>query len=80
MKVITNMKNLKTFEKFYDLNDDFASESDEICPYCEGSGKVSLSNCCGAPCIEETDICSNCKEHCECPSECDECEGTGIKK
>ena len=23
------------------------------------------SNCCGAPIIENTDVCSQCKEHCE---------------
>ena len=24
-----------------------------------------LSNCCNAPIIENTDLCSDCKEHCE---------------
>ena len=24
-----------------------------------------VSNCCGAELIEESDICSDCKEHCE---------------
>ncbi len=75
------MKHLQTFERFYDLNDDIgaAINPDECCTACEGSGKLPVSNCCGAPCIEETDICSHCKEHCECPSDCDECEGTGMK-
>ncbi len=26
---------------------------------------MKKSNCCGVNIIEETDICSNCKEHCE---------------
>jgi len=25
----------------------------------------NLSNCCSAPIIENTDLCSNCKEHCQ---------------
>ena len=26
---------------------------------------MEISNCCSAPVYEETDICSECKEHCE---------------
>lgn len=77
---IYEMKHLQTFERFYDLNDDIgaAVNPDECCTTCAGSGKLPISNCCGAPCIEETDICSECKEHCECPSDCEDCGGTGI--
>ena len=32
-----------------------------------------LSNCCTAPIITESDLCSACKEHC-CPSEIDDDE------
>ena len=27
--------------------------------------KWFISNCCGASLIENTDLCSNCREHCE---------------
>lgn len=33
-----------------------------------------VSNCCGAPCYRETDICSDCKEHCGVMIECELCE------
>ena len=29
------------------------------------SKKETVSNCCNAPIIEETDLCSDCKEHCK---------------
>jgi len=40
-----------------------------VCPKCHGNEWIEeqekLSNCCSAKIIEETDICSECKEHCE---------------
>ncbi|MCK5132728.1 MAG: hypothetical protein KAR40_11320 [Candidatus Sabulitectum sp.] len=40
-----------------------------------------LSNCCGTPPGECSDIgiCPSCHEHCEWIIECDECEGKGFK-
>ena len=34
--------------------------------------EVKVSNCCGASIIENTDLCSDCKEHCEVVEEKDE--------
>jgi DnaJ-class molecular chaperone len=36
-----------------------------------------LSNCCGAVVYPDSDICSDCKEHCGIEETCDECCGTG---
>jgi len=36
---------------------------------------MQTSNCCGASIIENTDVCSNCKEHCEAVSEEEYYEG-----
>ena len=44
------------------------NDKDE-CEDCEGN---RLSNCCGALIYDETDICSDCKEH--CGTWCDDCE------
>ena len=35
------------------------------------------SNCCGATVYENTDICSDCKEHCQVFDACEDCDGTG---
>jgi hypothetical protein len=35
-----------------------------------------VSNCCGASIYSDTDICSDCKEHCS--EVCEVCNGTGI--
>lgn len=52
-------------------------EDDNVdCPDCDGSGKVDLSNCCGADVDSDILICSKCHEHCDL-SDCDTCEGTG---
>jgi DnaJ-class molecular chaperone len=37
----------------------------------------SLSNCCGAVVYPDSDICSDCKEHCGIEETCDECYGKG---
>ena len=34
-------------------------------PYDDGYGYNMISNCCGAMVYDDTDICSECKEHCE---------------
>ena len=34
-------------------------------PIDDGYGYNMVSNCCGASLYEETDVCSDCKEHCE---------------
>ena len=34
-------------------------------PTDDGYGYNMVSNCCGASVCEETDICSDCNEHCE---------------
>lgn len=36
-----------------------------------------LSNCCGAVVYPDSDICSDCKEHCTIEETCSECDGTG---
>jgi len=52
------------------------------CPECEGTGKVSLSDCCGAlrdfdETLDET-FCMACLKECECELDtCDDCDGTG---
>ncbi len=33
---------------------------------------MKFSNCCGEPIIDNTDLCSKCKEHCETLAEVDE--------
>jgi RecJ-like exonuclease len=38
---------------------------------------MSYSNCCGATVYEDTDICSDCKEHCAIMDACEDCDGTG---
>ena len=37
----------------------------------------SLSNCCGAVVYPDSDICSDCKEHCGIEETCTECYGEG---
>lgn len=51
------------------------------CEQCEGKGKQlvegeTVSNCCGAPFYDDTDICTKCKEHAD-KQDCEQCEGTG---
>lgn len=58
-----------------DIDDAMGGRMDE-CPDCEGAGTIPESNCCGATIIENTDICSKCKEHCE-PQKCETCKGDG---
>lgn len=48
----------------------------KFCPDCLGDTLIT-SNCCGAGIYEETDICMDCKEHCE-PSFCETCDGKGL--
>ena len=36
------------------------------------------SNCCHSPIYNETDICSECGEHCEVENKCETCKGEGI--
>ena len=40
--------------------------------------KDRLSNCCGAPVSYDSDICSDCKEHCAIEKTCNTCDGTGV--
>jgi len=54
----------------------------EDCPKCEGTGKVSLSDCCGAIAIPNTKlngmICTVCLNPCDTELDtCEECKGTG---
>lgn len=37
-----------------------------------------LSSCCGAVVYPDSDICSDCKEHCGIEETCDVCEGKGV--
>lgn len=39
-----------------------------------------VSNCCGAPVYDNTDICTECGEHCEVSDliDCTDCNGTGL--
>jgi DnaJ-class molecular chaperone len=39
--------------------------------------KETWSNCCGAPVYDDSDICSDCKEHCGLETYCPDCDGTG---
>lgn len=52
-------------------------EGPNSCQDCDGTGKVSLSNCCGADVDDDILICPACKEHCDV-SDCDTCDGTGL--
>jgi len=55
-------------------------EDTKECELCEGKGSdESVSGCCGASRDEDTGLCYECHDHCG-PSECPECDGTGIKK
>ena len=38
-----------------------------------------ISNCCGAAVYDDSDICTDCKEHCEVMTECPDCDGAGYK-
>jgi len=50
----------------------------EDCPECDGTGKVSLSDCCGAIDDFDTMICTVCLKPCACELDtCEECKGTG---
>ncbi len=40
---------------------------------------MNVSNCCKAPIIENTDLCSDCKEHCVAVDEFDEAMNTQDK-
>ena len=37
----------------------------------------NTSDCCGAPVYDDSDICSDCKEHCTVIAECEKCDGKG---
>jgi DnaJ-class molecular chaperone len=50
-------------------------ETDTTCPNCQGTGHTGLTNCCDASFYEESDICSQCKDHSD--DECRECDGLG---
>lgn len=51
-------------------NDEYYENKRE---YLEEKKSKELSNCCSAPVYEETDICSDCKEHCGKLYECELC-------
>ena len=36
------------------------------------------SNCCHAPIYDDSDICTDCKEHCAAEIPCDACNGDGF--
>lgn len=46
------------------LYDEDAMEDEELKRYVLGN-KINISNCCGVEMIENTDLCSMCKEHAE---------------
>ena len=59
-------------------------KEDDICKYCDGTGKQNISDCCGAAprgngdCdTSDIGICSDCGEYCEYGVECDMCGGLG---
>ena len=37
-----------------------------------------MSNCCGQPMYDDSDICPDCKEHCSAEVLCDSCNGDGF--
>ena len=39
--------------------------------------KDAWSGCCGAGVYDDSDICSDCKEHCAVMTYCPDCDGTG---
>jgi len=45
-------------------------------PYISERTKT-MSHCCGAPIMDDSDICTECKEHCEGEEVCPECNGSG---
>jgi len=53
------MYNYYKGEKAEQIKQDAYYERDEV-----GHGD-NMSNCCGSPIYDDTDICSRCKEHCE---------------
>jgi hypothetical protein len=62
-------------QRAYDKMEPPAGDEYDECPFCEGTGYTSYSNCCNAVVIN-SDICSKCKEHCDY-DECDRCFGKG---
>ena len=56
------MKNYKQVNEFHCICDEFPSYS-------------GMSNCCGSPVLDDSDICQRCGEH--CARICSECEGEG---
>lgn len=57
----------------------------KYCTACDGEGKFSLSDCCGAEPRSNGDmdtkdigICPECGDHCDYNIECEECNGTGF--
>ena len=68
------------FTENYDSTLNERDEDTKECELCEGEGSdESISDCCGASRDEDTGLCYECHDHCG-PSECPECDGTGIKK
>ena len=63
------------------FSDEQLNERDEDvkeCPYCEGKGfDDCISDCCGSTREPDLGLCYECHDHCD-PSECPECDGTGI--
>jgi len=53
-------------------------EKFEDCIYCNGTGRLPESNCCGGRLLGNAPdhICGFCKDHCEAAT-CEECEGLG---
>lgn len=47
------------------LAQNFTKQLEDLVGVPNAFGSEELSNCCGAKAYGETDICSDCKEHCE---------------
>lgn len=57
----------------------------KTCDTCDGTGRLALTDCCGANALTSEDwstedygICPDCKEHCTYGVICEECSGTGV--
>jgi RecJ-like exonuclease len=54
------------------------TEDMKECTECEGKGEFEyLSDCCGSERDADTGLCHHCHDHCG-PSQCPDCNGTGI--
>lgn len=57
-----------------------SSDKRAECDTCQGTGKLSISECCGAEMdgeMQDVGICPDCHDHCRV-AVCEDCNGTGF--